>query len=198
MGRSFHPARPTTYYPSSRRSRRGSHRKTRGRGPRPCQGMRMVSPVLIGQRLRLVPANPGHLEFFRRLNADEQVMRHVSSRPYSQSETDAEWWRRLGPRSDTDRGIGYWTGFLGGQPIGWWGLGYDGARPAAGELGFRLDHRHWRQGLGSEGASLLLHHGFFSARIAHVWAGTVRANAASRATSRASGLPALTSRRPGF
>ena len=144
--------------------------------------MRMVLPVLIGQRLRLGPAGPEHLDFFRRLNTDEQVMRHVSGRPYSRSETDAEWSRRLGQRSNSDRGHGYWTGFLDGRPIGWWGLGYDGARPEAGELGFRLAHERWRQGFGVEGARLLLRHGFLSARLTHIWAGTVRANAASRAT----------------
>lgn len=154
-------------------------------------------PVLFGQRVRLVPADPGHLEFFRRLNADEQVMRHVSGRPCVESETDAEWARRLGPRSSTGRGLGYWTGFLGGHPIGWWGLGYHAERPEAGELGFRIMQGHWRQGLGVEGARLVLRHGFCTAGVTHAWAGTSSANAASRATLASLGLACVDEPKPG-
>jgi RimJ/RimL family protein N-acetyltransferase len=145
-------------------------------------------PLLSGQRLRLVPASHGQLKFFCQLNADQQVMQHVSGEPTSRVETEAEWAQRLGPRSDVNRGLGYWTGYLDGGPIGWWGLGYNQAQPEAGELGFRVRREHWRQGLGLEGARLLIDHGFSTAGVTHIWAGTVRANAASRATLTSVGM----------
>jgi RimJ/RimL family protein N-acetyltransferase len=147
--------------------------------------------------LRLVPAAPSHVDFFCKLNADEQVMQHVSGERASQYETELEWSQRLGPRSDVDRGLGYWTGFLAGRPIGWWGIGYNETYPEVGELGFRVEREQWRRGLGIEGARLVLDQGFTSAGITHIWAGTVSANAASRAMLTRLGLECIGEPAPG-
>lgn len=122
------------------------------------------------------------LDFLAELNADVEVMRHVSGRAFRRSETEAGWARRLGPRSDVDQGLGYWVGTVASQPIGWWGVGHTATRPSAGELGFRLRATHWRQGFGSEGARMVLRHAFEDCALDRVWAGTVTANTASRRT----------------
>lgn len=124
-------------------------------------------------------------------------MRHVSGGRRSQGETDTEWARRLGLRSDHGRGLGYWTGFVGLEPVGWWGLGSNEVRAEAGELGFRLDRNHWRQGFGAEGARLVLDHAVHTADVTRVWAGTTRANAASRATLEKLGFTCVDEPMPG-
>lgn len=124
-------------------------------------------------------------------------MRHVSGGSASRFVTEAEWSRRLGRRSDTERGLGYWTGYLDGAPVGWWGLGYSVSHPEGGELGFRLVREQWRTGLGLEGARLVLDYGFTGAGVAHIWAGTVSANAASRATLTRLGLECTDEPAPG-
>ena len=145
----------------------------------------------------LVASNERHLGFFTALNSDVEVMRHITGQPRSRSETELEWSRRLAHRTDADRGLGYWTGYVNGQPVGWWGLGFSDSDPQSGELGFRLLAGHWRQGLGSEGARLLLCHGFTNSRVDRVWAGTRTANLASRATLAALGLECTAEPFPG-
>jgi hypothetical protein len=54
-----------------------------------------------------------------------------------------------------------------------------------------------RQGLGSEGARLLLCHGLTNSRVDRVWAGTGTANLASRATLAALGLECTAEPFPG-
>ena len=148
----------------------------------------MPLDVLASDRLVLVPASAAHLSFLHRLNGDPEVMRHVSGTAGAPAQTEDEWSRRLGPRSDAGRGLGYWVGHVDDEPVGWWGLGVDRTDPTAGELGFRLGRDHWRQGLGAEGATALLRHGFTTVALARIWAGTVTANLASRATLAKVGL----------
>lgn len=145
-------------------------------------------PTLHGPRLVLRPAGPADLDILARLNADAEVMAHISGRPATRAETEEEWARRLGPRSDVERGLGYWIGLTSGQPIGWWGLGVTASDPRSGELGFRLCSEHWRQGWGSAGARTLLAHAFTALGLTRVWAGTTDANTASRRTLAGVGL----------
>lgn len=148
----------------------------------------MFLPVLDGPRLLLRPASLADLDFFADLNSDMAVMAHITGRPSPRSETEEEWARRLGPRSATEKGLGYWVGWVGAQPIGWWGLGHTSSEPFAGELGFRILSLHWRQGFGKEGARVLLGHAFGDHALARVWAGTTIANTASRRTLESAGL----------
>lgn len=148
----------------------------------------MSLPLLNGPRLAFRPAGLGDLDLFANLNSDVRVMEHISGRPLRRSETEEEWSRRLGTRSPNDKGLGYWIGSLGSRAIGWWGLGHTGSEPTAGELGFRIQAEHWRQGFGKEGTGVLLHHAFRDFALQRVWAGTVIANTASQRTLESVGL----------
>lgn len=142
----------------------------------------MSLPPLNGPRLTFRPAGLGDLDFLADLNSDVGVMKHISDRPLRRSETEEEWARRLWTRSANEKGLGYWIGYLGPRPIGWWGLGLTESEPTAGELGFRIQAGHWRQGFGTEGTRVLLDHAFYDLALDRVWAGTAIANTASQRT----------------
>jgi RimJ/RimL family protein N-acetyltransferase len=143
------------------------------------------------------PVDESDLDFLARLNDDAAVMEHVTGGPATRAETEREWARRLGPRSDTDRGLGYWIGLVDDRPVGWWGLGATAADPRSGELGFRVRREHWRQGWGTEGAATLLAHAFTELAVTRVWAGTAVANTVSRRTLAAVGLTVVDEPFPG-
>lgn len=153
-----------------------------------CEGLGVSLPLLPGPRLLLRPASLGDLDLFSDLNSNIQVMEHIAGRPSRRSETEEEWERRLGPRSAIEKGLGYWVGWVEQQAIGWWGLGHTTSEPSAGELGFRIQSTHWRQGFGKEGARLLLGHAFGNGELARVWAGTSITNIASRRALESVGL----------
>ena len=168
----------------------GWHVSLRMDAERVCEGHRVPLPLLRSLRLELKPASLGDLDFLASLNSDAEVMEHISGHPASRVETGEEWARRLGPRSATDLGLGYWVGHVNAQPVGWWGLGLTASDPHAAELGFRVLREHWHQGLGKEGARTLVGYGFTELAITRIWAGTVTANTASRMTLTAVGLEA--------
>jgi len=90
-------------------------------------------------------------------------------------------------------GFGFWAGIAEDGFAGWWIL-EPPTRPDQGpvegqaELGYRLQRRRWRQGLGSEGARALLRHGFIDLGLHRVFAETMAVNTASRATMAAIGM----------
>jgi RimJ/RimL family protein N-acetyltransferase len=69
-------------------------------------------------------------------------------------------------------------------------LGSTASEPSTGELEFRVQRQHWRQGFGKEGARTLVGYAFTEVDVTRVWAGIVTDNIASRKTLTAVGLEA--------
>ena len=90
-------------------------------------------------------------------------------------------------------GLGFWAGFAAGEFVGWWILqpphGPDQPKVAGeADLGYRLMRRHWRRGYASEGARELIRYGFDDLGLNRIFAQTMAANTAARATMSAAGL----------
>lgn len=143
----------------------------------------MSQPVLRTGRIRLVPLSAGHLEHVAGLSADPEVMRHLAG--VLTREQAAEELRTT--LAYAVRGLGCWTGFVDGGFAGFWSL-RPGSSPEEAELGYRLLRRHWRKGLGKEGAREMLRHGFRDVGLDRVFARTAAANRASQATMASIGL----------
>ncbi|WP_206489664.1 GNAT family N-acetyltransferase [Rhodococcus sp. KRD162] len=83
-------------------------------------------------------------------------------------------------------GLGWWVGFEGGTFLGWWDLGRSDSTVDApvssdqAEIGWRVMSRQWRRGLATEGALLLLDHGFRTLGLQRIWAETMAVNYPSR------------------
>lgn len=140
----------------------------------------MLLPTLATPRLRLTPVRAEDLDLVRTVNSDEAVMQNLAGRAATQEETDVEWERRLGERSDARRGLGYWIGWEGGAFVGWWGLGACSWDATTANLGYRLLPGYWGRGLGTEGSAALLRHAFDTARMDSIWASTTQQNVASQ------------------
>jgi RimJ/RimL family protein N-acetyltransferase len=167
----------------------------------------MSRPTLNTRRIRLVPLADEHLEYEVELDSDPEVMRYLGGgRPRCRAEVEAVHARRLATASRVP-GLGYWVGFLDagfidhadgprGEFVGWWILGPperpdQGPAEGQAELGYRLLHRHWRQGLASEGARELIRYGFEDLGLTRIFAETMAVNTASRATMAAVGMTHL-------
>lgn len=152
----------------------------------------MAQPTLETERLRLVPLGDGHLEFEIELDADPEVMRHISGRAHSPEEVKQAHQRRIAAAVEVP-GLGFWAGFAAGEFVGWWILqppnGPDQPKVAGeADLGYRLLRRYWRRGYASEGARELIRYGFEDVGLNRIFAQTMAVNAASRATMAAVGL----------
>jgi RimJ/RimL family protein N-acetyltransferase len=90
-------------------------------------------------------------------------------------------------------GLGFWAGFAVGEFVGWWILqpparaGSAQSRRGEADLGYRLMRRHWRRGYASEGARELIRYGFDDLGLSRIFAQTMAANTAARATMSAAG-----------
>ena len=151
----------------------------------------MGQAVLQTARIRLVPLGDEHLEHEVELDADPEVMRHLSpTGPRTREEVERLHPGRLAEA--TPGPGGFWVGLVDGEPVGWWCLGVPDreelAVPGQAELGYRLLRRHWRRGLAVEGARELLRHGFDDLGLHRVVAETRGANAGSRAVLRSLGM----------
>lgn len=167
----------------------------------------MPAPILRTERLLLVPLADRHVELEVGLDADPEVMHHISGRGMSRDEVIASHARRmaLGTRMD---GLGFWMAFGSG-------VGTPDASPPADEdegdfvglmmlppahgpdqpddpsvcdLGYRILRRFWRLGLASEASRALLAHAFETVGQSRVIAQTRSANTGSRGVMEAVGL----------
>ena len=152
----------------------------------------MEQAALRTERILLEPLVEKHLEYEVALDCDPEVMRYLAGRARTRGEVE-QWHRRRLDAARRVPGLGFWVGFMQGAFVGWWIL-QPPERPDQGpvqgqaELGYRLLHRYWRQGLGSEGARELIRHGFQDRGLSRIFAETMTVNVASRATMEAVGL----------
>lgn len=162
----------------------------------------MHQRTLQTDRLQLAPLSDAHLEYEVELDSDPEVMRFLTGRARTRDEVIALHRERLAAGQRVP-GLGFWTGFHGGQFVGWWIL-EPPTRPDQGpvqgqaELGYRLLRRYWRQGLASEGARELLRHGFKDLALTRVFAETMAVNTASRATMSTIGMRHVRTFHPGW
>lgn len=154
----------------------------------------MTRPVLITDRIELRPMTISHLPLLHRLDSDPDVMRHLLGRARTSAEIDEFWGPRCLDNVADATGLGWWVGFHDGDFLGWWDLGRSYSSPDSAacldnaEIGWRLERRHWRQGLATEGARELLRHGFANVGLQRVWAETMAVNAGSRGVMRRLGM----------
>jgi RimJ/RimL family protein N-acetyltransferase len=152
----------------------------------------VTQPKLHTQRLALVPLADEHLAFEIELDSDPEVMRYLTGRARSSAEVQRAHQLRLAAANERP-GLGFWVGFAGDDFVGWWILqppdGPDQPVVAdQAELGYRLLRRYWRRGYATEGARELIRYGFERLDLDRIYAQTLAANVASRATMAAVGL----------
>jgi len=122
-----------------------------------------------------------HLVHVTRLNSDPEVMTFITGRALTPEETLAEWTERRGPRSDEDRGLGYWAGFAGDEFVGWWSASSFVGDPTMSGVGYRLTREAWGGGLATEGGRVMVEQAFAAPYVEKVVASTMAVNGASRA-----------------
>ena len=152
----------------------------------------MTQSTLSTERLQLVPLSGAHLELEIALDADPEVMRYLTGRALSRAEVERAHQLRIAAAREVP-GLGFWAGFAAGEFVGWWILqpphGPDQPKVAGeADLGYRLMRRHWRRGYASEGARELIRYGFDDLGLNRIFAQTMAANTAARATMSAAGL----------
>jgi RimJ/RimL family protein N-acetyltransferase len=145
----------------------------------------MARPLLMTQRIRLVPMKPEHLPHLVELDSDPEVLKFILGRARSRDEVQ-DFWGPVCAETDADAvGLGWWVGFRREDDdfLGWWDLSPEvpvPRQPTRAEAGWRLVRRHWRQGYATEGAAALLQHGFDTVGLRTVWAETMAVNQPSR------------------
>lgn len=135
---------------------------------------------LITARLALRPASAEHVDLHVELDSDPEVMRYISGGRASTREEIEQIVREV-------RGT-RWTATMldSGAFVGWFSLRSSG--PSEFELGYRLRHAMWGQGLATEGTTALVEHAFIECGARRVWAQTMTVNARSRAVMERCGL----------
>ena len=141
---------------------------------------------LATERLKLRHWRPDDSGPFARMNADPDVMRHFLG-PLDREDSDALLCRIAGELDA--RGWGLWAleERSTGQMLGFTGLSpvpFPAAFTPAVEIGWRLVHSHWGQGLATEAAGAALTFGFGELSLDEIVAFTAVGNERSRAVMR--------------
>ncbi|MCZ4520549.1 GNAT family N-acetyltransferase [Rhodococcus ruber] len=150
--------------------------------------------MLRSPRIALHPMAAHHLPLLHGLDSDPVVMEFLLGRARTSAEIDEFWGPRCADTAADAAGLGWWVGFDGDEFLGWWMLGRNPSTAGAltgndqAEIGWRVMRRRWRQGLATEGALLLLDHGFNTLGLQHIWAETMAVNLASRGVMRRIGM----------
>jgi len=157
-----------------------------------CNDRQVTQPTLHTRRLTLVPLVDEHLELEVELDSDPEVMRYLTGRALTRAEAERAHHRRRAAARKVP-GLGFWVGFAEDGFVGWWILqpphGPDQPNIAGeADLGYRLLRCRWRCGYASEGAKELIRYGFSNLGLNRIFAQTMAANTASRATMAAAGL----------
>lgn len=116
--------------------------------------------VLETERLRLRRFIVADAARLARLDADPAVRRYVGSTP---PPTESEYSETILPRwiaHYVEGPFGYWCAEVEAAFVGWFHLRPDRARCDAQDLGYRLAHEAWGQGLATEGGRALVAAGF--------------------------------------
>jgi RimJ/RimL family protein N-acetyltransferase len=164
-------------------------------------------PVLVSDRLLLLPLAAGHLDLEARLDFDAETMQYVGGAARSMAEVERAHRRRMDLATKVE-GLGFWTAFAragsggigDGTTLGGHGefVGLVMLPPAHGpdqpddprvaDLGYRLARSAWGRGYGREAVATLLDHGFTAVGLDRVIAQTRIDNARSRRLLEAAGL----------
>jgi len=140
--------------------------------------------MITTDRLILRPWKDEDKAPFAELNADP-VVREFFPSILTREQSDASV-RYLMDAYDRDgfcffaaelKATGEFAGFIGIQPMD---FAVPGVAQPAVEIGWRLAHKHWGQGLATEGASAVMCYGFATLQLREIVAITVPANVRSR------------------
>jgi RimJ/RimL family protein N-acetyltransferase len=145
----------------------------------------MTRPVLTTERLRLEPLTTDHTDVAVAIGADPEVLRFLTGHERPRDEVVERWLRWMTDPTLDAHGFGFWVGYDGDRPVGWWCLTERGEspeeEPATGWLGYRLLPSARGRGYATEGADALLAHAFDTLHLERVRAETMAVNTPSRA-----------------
>lgn len=153
-----------------------------------------MSAVLRGSRVTLRPWVDADLAPFAAMNADPEVMLHMS-KALTRAESDALA-ARIGAHIDA-HGFGLWAlevpglgfaGFVGLSAKVPFELPVPGIVAAPHEIGWRLARAAWGHGYATEAAALALHYGFEVARLPQIVSYAALDNRASVAVMQRIGM----------
>lgn len=154
----------------------------------------MSGAPLRGDRVTLRAWTDADLAPFAALNADPEVMRHMT-RPLTRDESDAFVGRVRAHFAE--HGFGLWAldvpglgfaGFVGLSANVPFELPLPGLQPHPCEIGWRLARAAWGRGYATEAAALALRHGFEVAKLMQIVSFTAADNLASQAVMKRIGL----------
>lgn len=119
----------------------------------------MAIPLdLRSERLHLRRLTADHLDDLVELDADPEVMRHITGAPNSRADYEAELLPRM--LAWDEHPFGFLAAYHADRFAGWFHLRPSVADAAILELGYRLRRDVWGRGLATEGARLLVAHAF--------------------------------------